>query len=204
MVKAKKKLEEMNADEFMLNGLDSDSENEAENSSESVENSEDEQEEEAEKVVEETTGKKGKSHKDQLERLKEKDPEFYKYLQDHDEQLLDFSASDDEGLSDQSDDENEKDEDDQIEQEGDEQEDMDDVELEEEEEEEGKKVTHEMITKWKSGLEQDKLKTLKTVMSAFHASVLLWHQRKRKKHQQSRCDFPQKKAQYSTVLQHSV
>jgi len=27
MVKAKKKLEEMNADEFMLNGLDSDSEN---------------------------------------------------------------------------------------------------------------------------------------------------------------------------------
>ena len=105
-------------------------------------------------------------------------------MQDHDEQLLEFSASEDEGLSDQSDDENESmlaynhltfthrsvfaiitsteimwifflsDEDDQIEQEGDEQEDMDNVELEEEEEEEeGKKVTHEMITKWKSGLE---------------------------------------------------
>lgn len=42
-------------------------------------------------------------------------------------------------------------EDDQVEQEGDEQDDIDDVELEEEEE--GKKVTHEMIAKWKSGLE---------------------------------------------------
>ena len=63
MVKAKKKLEEMNADEFMLNGLDSDSENEAEDSTESLGNSEDELEEkaeleeEAEEVVEENTGK---------------------------------------------------------------------------------------------------------------------------------------------------
>ena len=51
MVKNKKKLEEMNADEFMLNGLDSDSENEAaENNTEILENSEDDLEEETEVV----------------------------------------------------------------------------------------------------------------------------------------------------------
>ncbi|CAO1614666.1 unnamed protein product [Parajaminaea phylloscopi] len=46
----------------------------------------------------------GEMHAQDLDKLKEKDPEFYKYLQEHDKDLLQFGASDSEASDDESDD----------------------------------------------------------------------------------------------------
>ncbi|XP_066911565.1 nucleolar complex protein 2 homolog [Clytia hemisphaerica] len=175
----KKKLQEMNVDEFMKHGIDSDESDKEESElleEESLLADEDEEKHQRknEKKDESNTGSaestnqtKGKSHKAQLERLKENDPEFFKYLQENDEELLEFSGEEENEDSDVNDDQNdEKDDDESEDIDG-----NDPQEEEEEEEDKSTKVTHQMIADWKADLEKDKLKTLKTVMSAFHASV---------------------------------
>ena len=42
----------------------------------------------------------GAAHMLELSKLAEKDPEFYKYLQEHDNELLEFNADDDENVDD--------------------------------------------------------------------------------------------------------
>uniref|UniRef100_A0A8C1G7P1 NOC2-like nucleolar associated transcriptional repressor n=1 Tax=Cyprinus carpio TaxID=7962 RepID=A0A8C1G7P1_CYPCA len=90
-----RKLEDLSVDEFMLSGFDSGEEDDCED--------------------EESTQQKGKmkkpqgkasEHKDHLSALKSKDPEFYEFLQENDQKLLNFDDSD--SLEDEEEDEEER------------------------------------------------------------------------------------------------
>uniref|UniRef100_A0A8D2P7A7 NOC2 like nucleolar associated transcriptional repressor n=1 Tax=Zosterops lateralis melanops TaxID=1220523 RepID=A0A8D2P7A7_ZOSLA len=83
-----RKLADLSLDEFLAAGSDSEHDNSWEE--------EDEEEEKKKEKGSPALQKSGKAseHKDQLSRLKDRDPEFYKFLEENDRKLLDFDASD--------------------------------------------------------------------------------------------------------------
>ncbi|XP_032228848.1 nucleolar complex protein 2 homolog [Nematostella vectensis] len=192
----KRRLSDMDADEFMMYGLDDDS-------------SEDERGEEDEKQTAKVDAKistksKTAKHKKDLSRLQKKDPEFYKFLQDNDQTLLRFNDSDtDEEDEEESDDDDADDDekeskqsktksksktikkkkkkteesDDDAKDSGNDLKDdnvediEDDNEKDTPEKKKGKLVTLGMIKQWRKGLESMSLQSLRQAMRAFRAGV---------------------------------
>jgi len=128
-------------------------------------------------------------HKRDMEKLKESDPEFFKYLESADKELLDFEASDDEveDLEDEDEDEDEKeegmDEDDKIHKPPEKLEvvsDESDAEEQPSKEEAektkkargGVKVTQKMVSLWSRKIrEESSLGSLKKLIGAFRCAV---------------------------------
>ncbi|XP_061657589.1 nucleolar complex protein 2 homolog isoform X2 [Syngnathoides biaculeatus] len=88
----KRKLEDLSLDEFLQSGWDS---NDDEIPDENPEQNGLKKKAKT-KQLNKVERKQGKAsqHKDQLSRLKNKDPEFYKFLQDNDQKLLNFDDTD--------------------------------------------------------------------------------------------------------------
>ncbi|KAM4704375.1 nucleolar complex protein 2 homolog [Rhinophrynus dorsalis] len=184
----KRKLAQLNVDEFLTSAFDS----EGDGNSADEENGEELQAEAtiakvkkkkslktktAQKKVKKTKGK-ATEHKDQLSRLKEKDPEFYRFLEDNDRTLLNFNDSD------SSDEESGAHQlPDQLEEMSDGEEGQDDEEEEEKDEEEDatrkkkKKleqiiVTMKMVDKWKAEAKVDlRPRLFHEIAQAFKAAV---------------------------------
>uniref|UniRef100_A0A8C9X7M3 Nucleolar complex protein 2 homolog n=1 Tax=Sander lucioperca TaxID=283035 RepID=A0A8C9X7M3_SANLU len=88
--KQKRKLEDLSVDEFLLSGFDSAGEGD---SDEEVQKQNGLQKKNKKKDLKSAKGK-ATEHKEQLSRLKNKDPEFYKFLQANDQTLLNFDDTD--------------------------------------------------------------------------------------------------------------
>ncbi|KAG7743956.1 hypothetical protein KL932_001279 [Ogataea haglerorum] len=107
-----------------------------------------------------SSGSEAEFDEQDLKDLEKDDPEFYKYLQENDKDLLDFKPVNPlEAMSDDEDDADEEQEENSV--------------PEEDKEEDTIEVTVDMIRQWEANLRSDQptIKTLKTVVIAFKAAV---------------------------------
>ncbi|XP_063376452.1 nucleolar complex protein 2 homolog [Cydia fagiglandana] len=111
------------------------------------------------------------THKKSLEKLKKIDPDFYNFLEENDENLLNFGV---ESGDEESDGEDQEDEDDVVHKPGPLQADSDESDFEEEVEVRGK-ITLKMVAEWQEELQSEKkikISTLNSVIKAFNAAML--------------------------------
>ncbi|XP_041712815.1 nucleolar complex protein 2 homolog [Coregonus clupeaformis] len=96
--KSKRKLENLSVDEFLLSGFDSAGEADSEDDTPTQYGQKSKKKKTGKSAAQDKGDdrKKGKAsqHKDSLSRLKSKDPEFYKFLQQNDQTLLNFDDTD--------------------------------------------------------------------------------------------------------------
>jgi nucleolar complex protein 2 len=125
-----------------------------------VDEEKEEEEEEEDLVDDSSEDEELLEHQDDLTKLAEKDPEFYKYLQDNDKDLLDFNPTNPlDAISD--------DEEDVEDEKADYDEDIKQVSGE------TKKVelTLKLVQDWTKRLQQPNLKLIKTILTAFKAAI---------------------------------
>lgn len=106
------------------------------------------------------------SHKESLARLKEIDPEFYKFLEENDKKLLNFDASQNEQASEDEEEEDVHVPSEELEVASDE------SDYESEEKGETKSITLKMLKKWQIDIHSEKsVKLIANLVHAFHAAL---------------------------------
>ncbi|XP_018349997.1 PREDICTED: nucleolar complex protein 2 homolog isoform X1 [Trachymyrmex septentrionalis] len=107
-------------------------------------------------------------HKKSLIKLKDTDPEFYKYLKENDKNLLDFNITDDEDDDNSSINSNKHVPNENLVVASDDS----DFQLEETENDSKKKITKQLLKKWQQEIQTDKsITTIKCAVEAFHAAL---------------------------------
>ncbi|XP_041130375.1 nucleolar complex protein 2 homolog [Polyodon spathula] len=174
---SKRKLEELSVDEFLVSGFDSEEDCENEEEEETTTVSKNGDMKRKAKPTAKTQAKhlkkvgKASEHKDQLSRLKQKDPEFYKFLEHNDRSLLNFDDSD------SSDDEDGKIHKlpKHLEEASDDDDDDDEVEEAAPKSKQSKdviKVTEKMVEQWKEAVQKElSAKLFREITQAFKAAV---------------------------------
>ncbi|XP_026097599.1 nucleolar complex protein 2 homolog [Carassius auratus] len=170
--KNKRKLEDLSVDEFMLSGFDSGEEDDFEDE-ESTQQKGKMKKPAPQKMSDKKQGK-ASEHKDQLSALKSRDPEFYEFLQENDQKLLNFDDSD------SLEDEEEEDEEErmyhklpsQLEEADDDEDEGETGKKDVKKSKEATKVTEAMIENWRTGLRKEPTaKLIRDITQAFKAAV---------------------------------